>query len=68
MNDVYNLWGRVFHVGDLIVPADGTDYIGKIIYISEKEDTVQHQCTKTGKVWTKSYSGFGIRYIPIEDK
>ncbi len=58
----YDLWGRKFNVGDIVVPTDGTKYKGKIIYISKDKDVVEHQCLSTGKIWKKSYTGFGIRY------
>lgn len=51
-----------FAVGDEIVPTDGSDYHGKITYISKDEDVVKHVDTRTGKEWKKSYSGFAVRY------
>lgn len=66
MDDVYDLWGKHLKVGDFITPLDGSDYIGKILYISKDNDTVHHQCLKTGRIWEKSYVGFGIRYRKYE--
>lgn len=40
-----------YKVGDIVVPADGSNYRGEIISISEDEDTVRHRCLKTGKVY-----------------
>jgi hypothetical protein len=51
-----------FKVGDVVVPSDGSNYEGKIIYISKEEDTIKHQCTKTGKIYEKSFFGFFCRY------
>lgn len=67
MNDIYDMWGVQAKVGDLIYPSDGTPYRGRIVYISRAEDTVKHQCLKTGKVWEKSYTGFGIRYRVLSE-
>lgn len=60
--DDYPEYGRQLNVGDIIKPTDGSDYRGRILTISRDTDTVEHQCLKTGRVWTKSYWGFGIRY------
>jgi hypothetical protein len=54
-----------YEVGDLIVPADGSSYVGRITYISEDEDTVRHKCLKTGTEYEKSYYGFPVRYMSI---
>ena len=62
----YDLWGRKLNVGDIIKPTDGTDYLGKITLVCQDTDTVEHQCLRTGKTWTKSYTGFGIRYEKAE--
>jgi len=54
-----------YKVGDLVVPADGSSYVGEITYISQEEDTVRHKCLKTGTEYEKSYYGFPVRYMSI---
>lgn len=79
-DDEYDLYGLKAKVGDIIVPTDGTDYVGEIIFISKAQDTVKHKCIKpstyiikgfkhytTGTIFSKSYTGFGIRY-KLKDK
>ena len=56
-----------YKVGDLIRPADGTNYRGKILYLSKEEDIVRHQCLTTGKIYEKSYFGFFSRYCTLEE-
>lgn len=58
---------RKIEVGDIIVPADGSKYVGEVTYVSEEEDTVRHRCRKTGKEWEKSYFGFFCRYLTVEE-
>jgi len=54
-----------YKVGDLVVPADGSSYVGEITYISQEEDTVRHKCLRTGTEYEKSYYGFPVRYMSI---
>lgn len=61
---IYN-WIKV---GQIIVPADGSNYTGIIISVSKDDDTVKHKCLKTGQVYEKSYLGFRCRYIPKENQ
>ncbi len=56
-----------YKVGELIVPADGSNYVGEITYISEEEDTVRHKCLRTGTEYKKSYYGFAARYMSIPE-
>lgn len=51
-----------FVVGDNIIAADGSDYRGKITYISKDENVVKHVDIRTGKESKKSYYGFPVRY------
>lgn len=53
-------------VGDLIVPADGSSYLGRIKSVSKEGDSVIHECEKTGVLYEKSYFGFFCRYCIIE--
>lgn len=66
---------EIIKVGDIVIAKDGSGYIGKVIHISRKEDTVKHKCIvkdnvdikffppiRVGQVFTKSYTGFGVRY------
>lgn len=53
-------------VGQLVKPADGSDYLGKITYVDFITDTIEHTCQKTGKVYAKSVFGMFSRYIPID--
>lgn len=55
-----------YKVGDIVRPADGSNYRGEIIYISKKEDVIKHKCLKTGKIYEKSYFGFFCRYCTLE--
>ena len=56
-----------YKVGDIIVPADGSSYIGQITYMSEEDDTVRHKCLTTGKEYEKSYYGFPVRYCSVKE-
>jgi len=51
--------------GQIVIPADGSNYRGQVIYVSKEKDTVRHRCCHTGKVYEKSYFGFQVRYNPI---
>lgn len=52
-----------FSVGDVVVPADGSNYRGEVIYVSKEEDVVRHRCLRTFVVYEKSYFGFYCRYM-----
>ncbi len=56
-----------YKVGDVIRPADGSNYRGEIVYISKEEDVVRHRCLTTGTVYTKSYFGFVCRYCTLDE-
>lgn len=56
-----------YKVGDIVRPADGTNYRGEIIYISKDEDLIKHKCLKTGEIFKKSYFGFFCRYCTLEE-
>lgn len=58
---------KYYKVGDLIRPSDGSNYRGKIIYVSKEEDTIKHQCLTTGNIYQKSYFGFFCRYCTLEE-
>jgi len=51
-------WCRV---GDIVIPADGSAYVGKVVRIDDTH--VQHECMRTGRVQTKSRVGFCVRYM-----
>lgn len=57
-----------YKIGDIIVSADGSSYVGEIIYISKEEDVVRHRCRKTGTEYEKSYFGFQCRYMTVEER
>ena len=57
-----------YKVGDIIVSASGSSYVGEIIYISKEEDVVRHRCRKTGTEYEKSYFGFQCRYMSVEER
>jgi hypothetical protein len=57
-----------YKVGDIIVSASGSSYVGEIIYISKEEDVVRHRCRKTGTEYEKSYFGFQCRYMTVEER
>ena len=64
-NDINNKeWIKV---GQLVEPADGSNYIGRIISVSVEDDTVIHEDVITGKQWEKSYFGFFCRYMPYDE-
>lgn len=52
-------------VGQIVAPADGSRYRGRVTYVSKEEDTVKHTCLRTGNVFEKSYFGFQVRYNPV---
>jgi hypothetical protein len=56
-----------YKVGDVIRPADGSNYRGEIVYISKEEDVVRHRCLITGTIYTKSYFGFFCRYCTLDE-
>jgi len=56
-----------YKIGELIRPADGSNYRGEIVYISKKEDRVLHRCLTTGEIKEKSYMGFISRYCSVEE-
>jgi membrane protease subunit (stomatin/prohibitin family) len=58
---------KSYKVGDIVRPADGSNYRGKIIYVSKEQDVIKHQCLKTGKIYEKSYFGFFCRYCTLEE-
>ena len=57
-----------YKVGDIVVSASGSSYVGEIIYISKEEDVVRHRCRKTGTEYEKSYFGFQCRYMSVEER
>jgi hypothetical protein len=57
-----------YKVGDIIVSASSSSYVGEIIYISKEEDVVRHRCRKTGTEYEKSYFGFQCRYMTVEER
>lgn len=59
---------RKYQVGDVVVPADGSNYRGVITYISAAEDKVRHRCLRTGTEYEKSYFGFFCRYMTEAEK
>ena len=40
-------WCRV---GDIVIPADGSAYVGKVVRIDDTH--VQHECVRTGRIQT----------------
>jgi hypothetical protein len=56
-----------YKVGDVIRPADGSNYRGEIVYISKEEDVVRHRCLTTGTIYAKSYFGFICRYCTLDE-
>ena len=56
-----------YQVGDLIRPADGSNYRGEIIFVSKEQDVIRHRCLSTGKVYEKSYFGFFCRYCTLDE-
>ena len=56
-----------FEVGDIVVPADGSNYRGIITFISEAENIVRHTCLRTDATYEKSYWGFMSRYMTEQD-
>ena len=57
-----------YKVGDIIVSASNSSYVGEITYISKEEDVVKHRCRKTGTEYEKSYFGFQCRYMSVEER
>lgn len=51
-------WCRV---GDIVIPADGSAYVGKVVRIDDTH--VQHECQRTGRIYTKDRVGFYMRYM-----
>jgi hypothetical protein len=56
-----------YKIGDLIRPADGSNYRGEIILVSKEQDVIRHRCLSTGKVYEKSYFGFFCRYCTLDE-
>ncbi len=56
-----------FQVGDIIVPSDGTDYVGEVVYVSRGEDAARHRCRSTGKETSCSYIGLLTRYMCVRE-
>lgn len=50
-------------VGHLVYPADGSSYLGRVIYVSKEEDTIRHECLRSGKVYECSFNMFRTRYF-----
>lgn len=50
-----------FTVGDVVVPADGSQYRGEVIAVDE--EFVRHRCLATGRVYEKTRLGFYSRYV-----
>ena len=48
-------------VGDIVIPADGSAYVGKVVRIDATH--VQHECVRTGRIQNKSRVGFCARYM-----
>ena len=55
-------FGFKIRPGDLIKPADGSDYIGIVIYVSKDKDMIVHRCLNSWQEYTKPYFGFFCRY------
>jgi hypothetical protein len=55
-NDDY--WCKV---GDIVISADRSAYVGKVVRIDDTH--VQHECVRTGRIQTKSRVGFCVRYM-----
>ena len=58
---------KYYKVGDIVRPADGSNYRGEIVYVSKEEDVIRHKCLKTGTLYEKSYFGFFCRYSTLEE-
>ena len=56
-----------YRVGDIVRPADGSNYRGEIIYINREEDVIRHRCLETGEVHEKSVFGFFCRYSTLAE-
>ena len=55
-NDDY--WCKV---GDIVISADRSAYVGKVVRIDDTH--VQHECVRTGRIQTKSRVEFYMRYM-----
>lgn len=56
---------KPYAVGDLIRPADGSEYRGEIIHVDGQ--TIRHRCLKTGAIYEKDRFGFFCRYSTLEE-
>jgi hypothetical protein len=56
-----------FEVGDIIVPSDGTDYVGEVVYVARGEDAARHRCRTTGKETSCTYIGLLTRYMCVRE-
>lgn len=56
-----NADGYWCRVGDIVIPADRSAYVGRVVGIDDTH--VHHECVRTGRIQTKSRAGFYARYM-----